>query len=434
MGEGVELKLTAQWDNPVVPAGQEAERVLLLEVTAPEQTVSSAQRAPINLGLVIDRSGSMAGGRLAAAREAALGIAGALTDRDRLTVVAFDDAVEVLLDGVAMDSVGRAQAQRRIAGIRTGGCTNLAGGWFEAARSLAEVLEHTGDADAHLLVLSDGRANEGICEPKVLQQHAAELASCGIRTSAVGIGAGYSPLQLDALVEGGQGSLHDAETGADIIDVVTGELCELRALVARDVRLTLQPPAAAQVELLSDTRVERGTAGVMRFSLGSLAGGSSRPVALRVVLPAQALGSAPRFALSCSWLDGEHRRRCGAAAELAVVPLREAEARPLDLAVVARVADIWEAGLGYQAMRHNERHSYDEARSVYDEQVVAYRVAVSALPDGKERLRRFERARERVAQAWEGRSKRHAYALSRKRTRGERDLRRRDTGDWFDQV
>ena len=437
MSEGIYLKLAARWDSPVVPAGLESERVLLLEIAAPTPVGRHVERAPVNLGLVIDRSGSMGGGRLAAAKEAARGIASALTDRDRLTVVAFDDAVEVLLDGVAMNRAGRARAEQQIASIDAGGTTDLAGGWFEAARSLAGVLEVTGAAEAHLLVLSDGMANRGIVEPEILQQHAAELAQRGIRTSAVGIGAGYSPLQLDALVEGGQGRLHDAETGDDIIDVVLGELGELQALVARDVQVTLRAPAKAQLEVLSQTRVVRHEGATVQFSLGGLVGGSVRPIALRVLLPAQEAGSTLPFALTSSWLggaDGADRHRSADTSVLRVVPQHDADAQPRDLEVLARVAEIWEATLGYQAMRHNELHQYHEASLVYDSQAVAYCAAMSALPDGEQRRERFERARRRVAQVWDGRSKRHAYALSRKVTRGEKDLRRGDAGDWFDQL
>ena len=138
-----ERKVTveARWDNKLVPAGRSSERNLLLDIIAPPKMERSEEQLPINLALVIDRSGSMSGSRLEAARRAATGIVDALGERDRLSLITFDDKVDIVLSGRTMDSAGRSEAQQKIARIYPGGCTDLAGGWYAGAGCAAELLD-----------------------------------------------------------------------------------------------------------------------------------------------------------------------------------------------------------------------------------------------------------------------------------------------------
>ena len=75
-----EIKVEASWDKAVVPAGVAKKRGLMLDVLGIGEKTS--ERRPINLSMVIDRSGSMGGGRLTAAKEAAKGVVERLEDQD----------------------------------------------------------------------------------------------------------------------------------------------------------------------------------------------------------------------------------------------------------------------------------------------------------------------------------------------------------------
>jgi len=70
------------------------ERLLLVDIHAP-QPAGAKRRAPVNLALVVDRSGSMAGAKLKLALAAARQAIRALDERDRFSVVVFDDHVQV---------------------------------------------------------------------------------------------------------------------------------------------------------------------------------------------------------------------------------------------------------------------------------------------------------------------------------------------------
>ena len=90
------MNIEMLWDKLVVPAENRSKRSLLIELTALGQPKEKKKdRLPVNLALVVDRSGSMSGRYIEAAKIAAMGIADRLTTKDRLSLVSFDNRVKV---------------------------------------------------------------------------------------------------------------------------------------------------------------------------------------------------------------------------------------------------------------------------------------------------------------------------------------------------
>ena len=104
------IKVKMSWDKSVSPKRQRSQRGLLIDVEARGGPVT--EELPVNLALSIDRSGSMTGGRIAAAKEAARGVVSRLRPEDRLSLVDFDDKVSVLFTGLSMNPVGKASGDR----------------------------------------------------------------------------------------------------------------------------------------------------------------------------------------------------------------------------------------------------------------------------------------------------------------------------------
>lgn len=156
-------------------------------------------RRPVNVALVLDRSGSMEGAPLAHARDAALRFAGFLTARDRLAVVAFADEARLLFG----PGPGNApEAQRALRELTARGSTNLSGGWLEAHRQVSrEPVEGTN----RVLLLTDGQANRGVVEPAPLQEMVRGAAAQGVSTSCIGFGTEFNEDLLRAMSDAGRG-------------------------------------------------------------------------------------------------------------------------------------------------------------------------------------------------------------------------------------
>ena len=156
------LTLTAGLDRTSAWEEGGSVRYLVAELAAEGATTPRTDAPALNLALAIDVSGSMAGDKIDAARRAARAVAEALTERDRLSIIAFDSTAELLLDARAMDGAGRAAALTAIAGLVDRGGTNLFDGWLLAAERVAVAMAASPQASHRVLLLSDGQTNEGV--------------------------------------------------------------------------------------------------------------------------------------------------------------------------------------------------------------------------------------------------------------------------------
>ena len=429
------MNIEMLWDKLVVPAENRSKRSLLIELTALGQAKEKKKdRTPVNLALVIDRSGSMSGPYIEAAKIAAMGIAERLTTKDRLSLVSFDNRVQVHFSNLSMDSVGRRRAKSTIAELYVGATTNLSAGWFEGARCVTEAIDNDNFQNGHVLVLSDGMANVGIQDPEELKMHAQELTSRGVFTSAVGIGAHYSPLQLDALAEGGAGRLHDTENPEDIIDVVLGELGEISNTVARNVELYIRSPRGVRLECLSSMREVR-SGNFRAIHVGMMQLNRMKTVALLTKVSEHSKGKELPFEVYVTWEDidsGEQHQSATVNSVLRVVSSREAEKAEVNTEAVRKFADLWEASLAYQGMILNEQNDFLGARELYDQNMEYFYGFVDSLEDRDSRVNRYKSTIKRMGTEWNGRSKRVSYSLSKKMMLNEPDLRQEDPGNWHD--
>lgn len=432
------LHLSGRWDADVIPAGEGAQRGLLLEVVAQKPRTDS-DRKPVNLCLVLDRSGSMQGGKLRAARQAAIDVVSRLLPGDRLSVVAFDDEIETLFAGLSMDESGKAEAITAIGGLNARACTDLAGGWFEGARCVSSLMESATDfSSGHVVLLSDGMANRGITDPRQLQKHASELAQRGVTSSCVGVGNGYSPLQLDAIAEGGGGRLHDAETPEEMAAVILEELGEVLEAAARNAVVDISWPAGLRCTVVANYPVVQNGSGV-RVRLGNLTANAPRTIPVVVESsPDLAIGQTSSVEVSFTAAEASGEPSLPAASGefvLKAVSAREAEEAPLDQSVVQRISGMWSASVSYQAMRLNEAHDYHGAGHRVRQYGQAIRQYVAGTQAEAAINLQLDRAESRVSSAWDTRSKREAMVRAKKYGRSERDYRAAKPADlWSDEL
>ncbi|WP_052351637.1 vWA domain-containing protein, partial [Deinococcus pimensis] len=260
---------------------------VLVRVEAPTSTEVAARtaRPPLNLSLVIDRSGSMSGDKLRTARKVALTALGLLTDRDRFSVVTFDDHVEVVVPSTPGGE--RAQsAEALIRDITAGGSTALHEGWRVGGLQVAEH-QRPGHLN-RVLLISDGEANVGLTDPRVIAGHVAGLAARGVSTTTFGMGDHYDEQLLETVASAGDGNAHYVRDARDLETMFDEELRGLSATLGRAVSLGAEPNAEFGVtvqDVLND--LPRNGTGTLR--LPNLVAGRTTEIALRLHLPARAL-------------------------------------------------------------------------------------------------------------------------------------------------
>ena len=265
---------------PAVAADGATTLDLLITVSAPPlpPELQSRPRPPLNLALVIDRSGSMSGSKLSYARKAARFLAGELTERDRLAIVTFDDEVNVL---VPSQPVCDPQLFiRAINTIDVGGTTALFDGWLAGATQVAQLLDPA--ALNRVLLLSDGGANVGLVEADGISAKVAGLSQRGISTSAFGLGSGFDEDLMGAVAAAGDGTLAHIESPKQLADLYAGELKGLANTLGKRVSIGIRAKRDVQlVDLLND--LELTNAG--NFQLPNLRYGQEINVAARFQLP-----------------------------------------------------------------------------------------------------------------------------------------------------
>ena len=234
-------------------AGGRIPALLRVQADAP---VADRRRTAIDLALVLDRSGSMQGEPLAAAKAAAHDAIDLMEDGDRIALVTFDSQVEVVFP--ASGVTDRAPLHRAVDGLYARGGTALHAGWVEGTQQLVDLLDD--DRSARVLLLTDGRANVGVTDPHEIARDVAKLKQAGIATSTVGLGRGFQEDLLATIAEAGGGRFAYAETPAQLEGLIAAELIAADATVGRDVHARLQVAGdrATRIEAIGTYREEAG--------------------------------------------------------------------------------------------------------------------------------------------------------------------------------
>jgi Ca-activated chloride channel family protein len=355
------LTLTAECDRRLVAAEVSSQRTVEWIVGAPD-VARRADRAPLNLALVLDRSGSMQGDKLRYVQQAACHVLDLLDERDLVAVVAYDDQVTMIATSERITERTRGDLKQRINALRPGGWTDLSGGWLAGCRDVAAHQVSQGVNRA--LLLTDGLANRGMTDIEELTHHACELRRRGVSTSTFGVGLDFNEQLLEALAEQGGGHFYYIERPELIPDVFRRELGELLTVVAREVFLSIAIPRGVALELLGDLPHER-EADRLRVFLGDLCAGERRALYTRVLTPPDALGTsvALRAELGYADLDG---RTTTTTTELSFAYVREAEAllAPLYEALLGRASEVEMAAAAARALKLERSGQREQAQAV----------------------------------------------------------------------
>ncbi len=230
------LSLRAGLSHGYLPVDDSRHIHSRLRVRAGEATTSD--RPPLNLAVVIDRSGSMRGGRLAHAKQAAHSLVKRLSEKDRLAIVAYGSEVTVHADSRPVTPARSDELNGAISAIDRNGSTLLSGG-FEQGNAI--VAEHATDASVdRVLLLSDGKANRGKKTVGALGNLARQSLRAGVSITTIGIGLDYDEDIMTTMAEMGAGHHHFVEDDSQLTEIFGREFETLANVVARDARLVVR--------------------------------------------------------------------------------------------------------------------------------------------------------------------------------------------------
>lgn len=323
---------------------------VLIRITPPRPEVHFP-RAPLNIALVLDRSGSMAEGRkMPFAREAAAFAVKQLLPTDRVSVTIFDDVIETIVPGGrAVDKRGLV---RRIEQIQPRRSTNLHGGWAEGGRQAEAGL--VSDGVNRVLLLSDGLANTGITDPNTIAAEAAGLAARGVATTTMGVGNDYNEDLLEAMARAGDGRYYYIESPLQLVDIFQTELQGLMEMQGQKVSLGLEPQFGVVVsDVLND--LEKAPTG--RLKLPNLVVDMPVLVVVRLNVPS-GLAGRPLLDVRLAFdapRGGGRRVRRASLANLPAIPVSEWPLLPEAPEVHEQVALLMVARAQKEAARAAER-------------------------------------------------------------------------------
>jgi Ca-activated chloride channel family protein len=286
---GTDLDMAIGFDNNHIHASQPSPRYLEVLVTTParDRLHRERQRLPLNIALVLDRSGSMAHqGKLRHVKEAALAILDRLRPGDRFSLITYDDHAQVLVAAEPVEGLARTRAV--IAAIQPGGSTNIQAGLEEGYRQLRRSSSRR--ATNRLLLFSDGQANAGITSPHWLGEMAQAEAENGISLSTFGVGNDFNENLMADLSEHGLGMYYFIDEPGDIAEILAREFRAVEEVVATDIRIEVHFGADIEIAQVMANRYEiRGNKVIIHG--GDLSAGERRRFQIRIHPPAHRPGS-----------------------------------------------------------------------------------------------------------------------------------------------
>jgi Ca-activated chloride channel family protein len=327
------ITLTAEPSWRPAAAGEAPQAVHFLV----EASGEGGGRPAVSLGLLLDRSGSMEGAKLAHLQQAVEAVVTALTPEDRLAVIAFDDEVEELVPLTSLTD--REGALARIRALIPRGGTQIGQALEHGLAALTP--EAQGGRPCRLVLLTDGETwgDEAACE-----KAAGAARASGVPLVTLGLGEDWNESLLMRLADASGGDSHWLKAPEEMAPRFLEQVGGLKGTVARGLSLDVQLAAGVRARrvhrvrpMISEVPVAPGGDRALRVPLGDLEAGAPQAILLEVELPGRAAGpfAAGRATLRYAPVGGD---RTPVGADLTL----ECTADPAAVRVVAAVMNVVE--------------------------------------------------------------------------------------------
>ena len=273
------VECRVEMDNPVVLAVGRQKAVVRVTLDAPKAP-QPGRRPPVNLTIVMDRSGSMSGQKLEKAREAAIAALRRLGPEDIFSMVTYDDQVTTVIP--AQSAANTEWIEARIRSIGSGGNTALFAGVSQGASEIRKHLD--GRYVNRILLLSDGLANVGPSTPVELGRLATAFRKEGIAVTTIGVGTDYNEDLMTQMAQNSDGNTYFVESSVDLPRIFSSELGDVLSVVASKVTIEVEFPEGVRPLRIIGRDGRIGEQHV-EIGLNQLYGGQQKYALIEVELP-----------------------------------------------------------------------------------------------------------------------------------------------------
>lgn len=264
-GETLNLKLVP--DREVVLKGQPQDIVVKIDLSAIAEK-KKVRRTPLNLAVVLDKSGSMTGAKLEKTKQAAMQLVDHLAPNDVFSLVIFSDRAQVLVPAQKVED--KQALKEKIESIEAGGSTALYAGVKLGADQIQDYF--SSKRINRVILLSDGLANIGPSSPRDLRRLGRQLAEDGVSVTTIGVGDDYNEDLMAGLAEASDANYYYVKDTEMLPEIFARELGEMLAVAARDVRIEIIcPDGVTPLGFIGRTEKfdhQQATVNLSQFTLG----------------------------------------------------------------------------------------------------------------------------------------------------------------------
>ena len=273
-----DIKIEATPSSPYALADGDTHLYIQLKLTGKE-IQASIPRTNLNLGVVLDRSGSMRRSKLQKAKEAVEFVVNNLSKEDVFALTIYDHKVDTIIP--SSELANRASIINQLRSVRSRGRTNLHGGIIEGSRQV-ESAKHLEYRNV-VLLLSDGLANEGITDRDRIRESVTDIYEGGIGISTFGVGDDFDEDLMVNIADSAGGSFYFIETADDIPKFIEQEFEGLLATAAYNIEVEWQKTEGVTIRRALGVPYEDRSSNTTK--IGDLRSGNELLIILDVTIP-----------------------------------------------------------------------------------------------------------------------------------------------------
>lgn len=300
------LALTGEVVQDKVLMGGDGRVTVSLNLTGARlpETGDAPQQA-VDLAIVLDRSGSMQGGKLSDARQAIEHLVDRLGPDDRLALLTYSNDVETRSSLLPMDDANRRRIIDAMRAVRAGGGTNLGAG---LSRGIDMLVQTTGNhRQRKIILISDGLANQGVTGPDALGRLASAAVQNRFAISTVGVGLEFNELVMTAIADQGAGHYYFLENPRVFANVFESELTAGRQVAAADVAVHVSAVPGVRLVDVGGYPIDYKN-GAAVIHPGNLLSGQNRSLYLTFQVPTNKERDISLGRIQVQYRDGEMAR------------------------------------------------------------------------------------------------------------------------------